>query len=88
MLPALAFIILGNNIRFAAMSYTIGIACSLIAIVAYGVFLYVRRKRIERIDCSDLDIPAFLRRDYTPDNRIDGSDAYPSTSVHPWGSRK
>lgn len=67
------------------MNYTIGISCILLAILILSGFLYVRRKRIKRSNSSDIDIPAFLRRENAGNNPVNSSDFDHSTRIHPWG---
>lgn len=71
------------------MSYAIGIACGLLAILILCGFLYLRRKRVERSESSDLDIPAFLRSDGAGDD-IEGNIKIPPdiVNIHPWGKTK
>ena len=72
------------------MSYIIYGSGILFAIFLFGVFLHVRRQRIKHSECTELDIPAFLRKDGADTRdvmlRISETD-WNETSIHPWGKR-
>jgi hypothetical protein len=52
------------------MNYALALSCGIFGILAYGWFLYVRRKRIERFNSSHIDIPAFLRSENVGNNPV------------------
>ena len=66
------------------MNYPLGITCGFLAILALGGFMHVRRKRVKRLESSDIDIPSFLRRENAGDNPISDSEVH-TTRIHPWG---
>ena len=84
----LTFIVLGDDINFPAMNYTLGIACFLLAVIGYGVFLYVRRKRAKRVNGLDYNIPNFLRGNNPISDTPSDFKINPSCNIHPWGKRK
>ena len=69
------------------MNFTIAIGI-LTVIFLYGCFLYVRRKRIERLKPSDLDIPAFLRRENVGNDITCDAKFNPDVRIHPWGKTR
>lgn len=68
------------------MNFTLGIFGIFLAVLIGYLFLHIQRKRLERIETSDLDIPAFLRRDGASDNITDNIKIHPDiVNIHPWG---
>lgn len=62
----------------------IPLGLAVILLVVGGVFLYPRRKHVERGERSDLDFPAFLRRQH-PTDGAGGAEIDSGTRIHPWG---
>lgn len=71
------------------MNCTLGIFGILLAVLIGYLFLHIRRKRLKRIETSDLDIPAFLRRDGASDNIAGNIKIHADiVNIHPWGKTK